>query len=60
MTNDIIWPAEPTEETLPPPPETGRAVASLWSRLGAFGLAFYVAVTLAERLALRGVPSTRD
>jgi len=40
MTNDIIWPAEPPtdEDVLPPPPETGRAVASLWSRLGAFGL----------------------
>jgi len=39
MSNDIVWPAEPpTEEVLPPPPETGRAVASLWSRLGAFGL----------------------
>ena len=39
MTNHVIWPAEPpTEEVLPPPPETGRAVASLWSRLGAFGL----------------------
>jgi NitT/TauT family transport system permease protein len=34
-----------------------------WSAIvvaSAFGLAFYVAVTLAERLALRGVPSTRD
>jgi len=26
----------------------------------AFGLAFYVAVTLGERIALRGVPSTRE
>jgi len=27
-----------TESELPPPPETGRAVATLWARLGGFGL----------------------
>lgn len=31
-------PSPPTEPVLPPPPDTGRAVASLWARLGAFGL----------------------
>ena len=34
---DFVWPAEPPVE-LPPPPETGRAVVSLWARLGGFGL----------------------
>jgi len=39
MTDAITWPPEPpTEEALPPPPDTGRAVASLSSRLGGFGL----------------------
>ena len=33
----MTYPESPPTE-LPPPPETGRAVASLWSRLGAFGL----------------------
>jgi uncharacterized RDD family membrane protein YckC len=39
MSDAITWPMEPpTEPVLPPPPETGRAVASLWARLGGFGL----------------------
>ena len=41
MSDDstFTWPSEPpTETALPPPPETGRAVASLVTRLGAFGL----------------------
>ena len=35
MTEPVSWPTTPPSE-LPPPPEEGRAVASLWSRLGRF------------------------
>ena len=38
MTEFGIPASPPTEPVLPPPPETGRAVASLWARLGGFGL----------------------